>query len=87
MAGCSSPMPRPRTRGSSSSGTHFFGDASHRPVQYQRDPDVPLTVRATTLEPAPLDAVLVYGEGALPPELEGHVVVGTSGRWRRVERR
>jgi hypothetical protein len=32
-------------------------------------------------------AVLVYGEGALPPELEAHAVVGTSGRWRRVERR
>jgi hypothetical protein len=68
-------------------GTHIFADASHQPVQYRRDPDVPLTVRATTLEPAPLDAVLVYGEGALPPELEAHAVVGTSGRWRRVERR
>jgi hypothetical protein len=68
-------------------GTHFFADATHQPVQWRRGLAVSPALKASTLEPAPLDAALVYGEGELPAEVSTLTVVQTAGRWRRLERR
>ncbi|MDX2015695.1 MAG: hypothetical protein SFW67_36210 [Myxococcaceae bacterium] len=68
-------------------GTHLFADAPHQVVQWRAGAVRDERLRASTLEPAALDAVLVHGEGALPDALQSLTVVQTAGRWRRLERR
>ena len=68
-------------------GTHFFADAAHQVVRWREGTPLDDRLRASTLEPAALDAVLVHGAGALPETLRELTVVQTAGQWRRLERR
>jgi hypothetical protein len=69
-------------------GHHFFADADHQPVRFRQGQELPARLDATAPAEdfAPFRALLVYGEGPLPPVLSGFRETARAGRWRRLER-
>jgi hypothetical protein len=69
-------------------GHNFFADAEHHPVRFRAGVELPTDLSAATpAELAWFDQVLVFGEGALPPRLDGFREVAHVKAWRKLVRR
>lgn len=69
-------------------GNHFFADADHQPVEFVPGKALPQLLTAD--HPKALrafNALLVFGDGALPSSLSAFRVVAHAGHWRRLDRR
>jgi hypothetical protein len=68
-------------------GHHFFADADHQPVEFRAGRELPALLDVSDAASlAAFQALLVYGDGALPPSLAAFHEVERAGRWRRLER-
>lgn len=69
-------------------GHNFFADAEHHPVRFKPGVELPTDLsEATAAQLTCFDQILIFGEGALPPWLDGFREVAHVKAWRKLVRR
>lgn len=68
-------------------GHNFFADAEHHPVRFKPGVEIPTDLsQATPSQLAQFDQILIFGEGQLPPWLDGFHEVARVKAWRKLLR-
>lgn len=68
-------------------GHNFFADAEHHPVRFKPGVELPTDLsQATPSQLAQFDQILIFGQGQLPPWLDGFREVAHAKAWRKLVR-